>query len=158
MCSKTLFASSFCRRRFFRSTTFAGRSWCPEVGLRFLDSTFCDRSEVESRIPKPTSGHLDRVTCRCPEVGLGIPNSTSGHQKFLVSRSQFRNSSFKFWIPLDTCAAEISFSLRLRRRKCFWRGLSSSCISIIIFFFPSSPSSLSSSPHRHYHHSPSSSS
>jgi len=43
MCSKTLFASSFCRRRFFRSTTFAGHSWCPEVGLRFLDSAWCAR-------------------------------------------------------------------------------------------------------------------
>ena len=72
MCSTTLLASSFCRRRFFRSATFAGRSWCPEVGLRFRDLTFRDRSEVESRIPKPTSGHLDRVTCWCPEVGLGI--------------------------------------------------------------------------------------
>ena len=70
--------ASFCCRRFFRSTTFAGRSWCPEVGLRFLDFTFCDRYEVESRIPKPTSGHLDRVTCWCPEVGLGVPNFTCG--------------------------------------------------------------------------------
>ena len=38
----------------------------------FCNLTFRDRSEVESRIPKPTSGHLDRVTCWCPEVGLGI--------------------------------------------------------------------------------------
>ena len=75
----SLFAPSFCRRRFFRSATFAGRSWCPEVGLRFRDLTFRDRSEVESKIPKPTSGHLGRVTCWCPEVGLGIPNLTSGH-------------------------------------------------------------------------------
>ena len=26
---------------------------------RVCDLTFCDRSEVESTIPKPTSGHLD---------------------------------------------------------------------------------------------------
>ena len=91
--------ASFCCRRFFRSTTFAGRSWCPEVGLRFLDLTCCDRYEVESRIPKPTSGHLDRVTCWCPEVGLGILDLTSGHLgscretfEFLVSRGRFRNS------------------------------------------------------------------
>ena len=34
---------------------------------------------MQSKIPKPTSGHLGRVTCWCPEVGLGIPNLTSGH-------------------------------------------------------------------------------
>jgi hypothetical protein len=46
---------------------------------------------MKSRIPKPTSGHLDRSfflvsrgrvrisTLRCPEVGLGIPDLTSGH-------------------------------------------------------------------------------
>ena len=44
-----------------------------KVGLRFLDLTFRKNSEVESRFPNPTSGHLDRVTSWCPEVGLGIP-------------------------------------------------------------------------------------
>ena len=90
-----------------RVDTFAGRSWCPEVGLRFLDLTSCDRSEVESRIPNPTSGRLDRVTCWCPEVGLGIPNLTSGHLgscretwNFLVSRGRFRNIQFDFWTLL----------------------------------------------------------
>ena len=93
------FACFFCSMSLIASTTFAGRSWCPEVGLRFLDLTSCDRSEVESRIPNPTSGRLDRVTCWCPEVGLGIPNLTSGHFRscretwnFLASRGRFRRS------------------------------------------------------------------
>ena len=34
---------------------------------------------MKPRIPKPTSGHLDRFFLRCPEVGLGISNPTSGH-------------------------------------------------------------------------------
>ena len=32
--------------RDLRSATFAGRSWCPEVGLRSRALTFRDRSEV----------------------------------------------------------------------------------------------------------------
>ena len=88
----SLFASSFCWRRFYRFTNFAGRSWCPEVGLRFLDLTSCDRSEVESRIPNPTSGRLDRVTCWCPEVGLGILDSTSERSQKVESRKRKRTS------------------------------------------------------------------
>ena len=83
------FACFFCSMSLIASTTLAGRSWCPEVGLRFLDLTSCDRSEVESRIPNPTSGRLERVTCLCPEVGLGIlfsssSNPTSGHLKVKI--------------------------------------------------------------------------
>ena len=87
----SLFASSFCWRRFFRSAIFLRRPWCPEVGLRFLDLTLCDRSEVNSRNPKRTSGHLDRVTCRCPEVGLGILNLTSGHLGLFRCRDVLRS-------------------------------------------------------------------
>ena len=88
LCSITLFASSFCRRRFFRSASFAGRSWCPEVGLRFRDLTFRDRSEVESKIPKPTSGHQQVTRPRCPEVCLGIFHSTSERSRKVKSRKR----------------------------------------------------------------------
>ena len=65
--SRRLFISTSLRRRELRTS-----SWCPEVGLGIVVLSFRDRSEVKSRIPNPTSGHLDRVTCWCPEVGLGI--------------------------------------------------------------------------------------
>ena len=52
---------------------------------------------MKSRIPKATSGHLDRsFFLKCPEVGLGIPKATSGYLDRLffleVSRGRFRNS------------------------------------------------------------------
>ena len=92
--ARRFFISTYLRRCDLRTS-----SKCPEVGLRFRVPTFRDGSELESRIPKPTSGHLDRVTCWCPEVGLGIPKPTSGHlgsfcgtMDLLVSRSRFGNS------------------------------------------------------------------
>ena len=42
-------------------------------------SFFLGCPEVGLGIPKPTSGHLDRSFFRRPEVGLGILNLTSGH-------------------------------------------------------------------------------
>ena len=86
-------------RRFFMSTSprrceLQTGLKCPEVSLRFRALTFRDGSELESRIPKPTSGRLDRCTSWCPEVGLRfldltfcdrsevesrIPKPTSGH-------------------------------------------------------------------------------
>ena len=64
---------------------------------------------MKSRIPKPTSGHLDRSffflvsrgrvrisTLRCPEVGLG------------VSRGRIRNSQFNLWTPrIGSCDFEL---------------------------------------------------
>ena len=74
----------------------------------FCMLSMCSRRRrmMNSRIPKRTSGHLDRVTCRCPEVGLGFVNLTSGHlgsfqgpMNLLVSRGRFRTSQFDLWTP-----------------------------------------------------------
>ena len=92
--ARRFFISTYLRRCDLRTSLK-----CPEVGLRFRVLTFRDGSELESRIPKPTSGHLDRVTSFCPEVRLRIPKPTSGHLescretlKFLVSRGPFGKS------------------------------------------------------------------
>ena len=92
--ARRFFISTYLRRCDLRTSLN-----CPEVGLRFRVLTFRDGSELESGIPKPTSGHLDRATSFCPEVRLRIPKPTSGHLEscreslnFLVSRGPFGKS------------------------------------------------------------------
>ena len=76
---------------------------------------------MKPRIPKPTSGHLDRFFfVRCPEVGLGILKPTSGH---LARRLRRRCPEVGLGIPgscdVASVCAKFSFSLRLRWRAGF---------------------------------------